>query len=120
MSTEYYKLAEPITKVKRTELDNGSIEIDIWVNGKCNGRFTHLDDIDAIEIIKMLRDEYANLVMQTLWGGRERGCLVYEYAPDLKDDDCLISECGDIVTVAKVRAKAGAGKVDNSEADSEE
>lgn len=56
-----------------------------------------------------LDDPLPQPVAHTHWGGIETGCVVRMLRP-LPDDQVIVSEYGDEMTVAELRAKDGQGR----------
>ena len=112
MSTSYYGLREHVTSL-RLEEGPGHDRLTIWVDhgnagtlvlprgfGKNMARMFAETDVDDSEC-----------PMRTHWGG-EIGAVVTENQTDLQDERVLVSEYGDVLTVAAIRARAGAKRHD--------
>ena len=112
MSTSYYHLREPVTALFLRPEEAGFTYLDIEVNGHGVGSLL-LHDEDVPVMLVLLSDagrEYAEAPVRTSWGGEGVGCQVSERHRGLDPNLQLVSEYGELFTLAQVRAMAGEGK----------
>ena len=108
MSTNYYYPAEP---VKSLRVENGELHVEL----SDDSSFTlALDRAEETGFLHLLADDVDDPAapMRTIWGGVGVGTVVREQVRGLDPDLLLISEYGELFTVAEIRARAGAGKGD--------
>jgi hypothetical protein len=112
MSTSYYHLKHPITSL-RVEMRGEHAHLTIWTNGKNNGTLV-LGRDELPDILHMFARDAGDggCPMRTHWGGAEVGAVVTENTPGLADDMQIISEYGELLTVGRVRGRAGAKRKD--------
>ena len=111
MSTNYYHLREPITNLRMTPEG-----LEVSIRGQVAGLLALEPEASSGEIALMFADEQGDdsrCPMRTLWGGTAQGCIVRENTRGLDPALVLVSEYGEIFTVAQVRAFAGAGKFEH-------
>ena len=112
MSTSYYRLRPPITHL-RLEEGEGHDKLKIWVNHGLAGEL-----VIANREIRQFLDCFAlyeadnECPLRSFWGGAERGAIVYANEDDLPDEMMVISEYGELLTVAQVEARDGAKRRD--------
>ena len=112
MSTSYYRLKKPITHLRLTE-SPGHDRLTIWVNHAMSGTLT-LANRETQEFLRLFAQyqEDARCPLRTYWGGSDRGSVVTVNDDTLPDEMCVISEYGQLLTVAEVKARAGTKRSD--------
>jgi hypothetical protein len=113
MSTSYYHLSTPVTSV-RPEIMGGHTHMGIWVNHAKAGTLI-LRNEEWIGFLRLLTNEEfddSKAPMRTHWGGAEVGSIVTENENDLMDETQLVSEYGELLTVAEIRAFSGEKRAD--------
>lgn len=114
MSTSYYRFKDPISSV-RLEEGPGHDRLTIWENGANAGTLT-LSLGTGRTIVKMLMEDVHDgaCPMRTHWGGVDRGTVVTinPSGKELTDDIVLVSEYGEVLKVADVKARDGARRKD--------
>lgn len=115
MSTSFYPLREPITQL---DLESDVfMELRVWTKDWPHigtGNFSFRNEETQRRFLRMFADtDVDKPAMRTTWGGSERGTVVHDEA-HLPDDTQLISEYGELVTVSKVLARAGAKRADGT------
>lgn len=110
MSTSYYYIQEPITSL-RLEEGPGHDRLTVWQSGANAGTLV-LTKGSARTIISLFAEhaEDDRCPMRTHFGGVEVGCVVTENVRGLDPSLILISEYGELFTVAQIRAFAGEGR----------
>ena len=111
MSTNYYHLREPVTAIKVDETELGFR--NVWITiGDYDAGYLHLKEEDVSALLLLLGDQaYDDQVpVRTTFGGKGAGLLVHERYRGLNPALQLISEYGDLTTLAEVRKLAGAGR----------
>ena len=107
MSTDYHGFRKPVTSI-RPEVLGGHTHVGVWVNHAKAGMLIFRNE-EWEEAIWLFVDEDKSL-MHTFFGGIEKGTVVVADVPELQPEQILISEYGEIITVADVWARAGKGK----------
>lgn len=111
MSTSYYYLKEPFTSATMYE-DGAHATIMLEVRGVPAGSLRVLKDLVPDVLYALAEPAYDNRVpMRTGFGGANAGCVVTENVRGLDPSLVLVSEYGELFTVAEIRAMAGRGKV---------
>jgi len=112
MSTSYYRLKPPITYL-RLEEGHGHDKLTLWVNHANVGTITlRKEEVRGVISCFTLYEEDNECPLRSYWGGSERGSAVYANENDLPDDMLVISEYGELLTVAQVKARHGAKRKD--------
>ena len=108
MSTEYYKLRKPFTHL---ELDStgGHGRLKVWIEHGLSGMLT-IPNRHLADVLLPLFVEHPP-VLRTHWGGK-KGAIVTVEDRTLSDETVVLSEYGELLTVAKVKARAGATRKD--------
>lgn len=104
MSTNYYRLNPPITHL-RLEDRGGHDRISIWVDHGLAGSLT-VSKRETRGIIQMFSSDKCSLC--THWAGAERGVVVTVNDETIPDEAVVISEYGELLTVAEVKRRDGA------------
>lgn len=102
MSTNFYRLAEPITALHVEEVE-GHRNLIVWVDGKHAGTLI-LDEATLPKVLKLLHVDYD--LRSTGGGGetvRRAGGRLYGLDPGWRDDMQLIDEYGQLTTVGEVK-----------------
>ena len=107
MSTDYYGFRKPITSI-RAEVMGGHTHVGIWVNHAKSGTLVFRNE-EWKEAIWLFVNE-GETVMRTYYGGKGVGTVVVEDIEGQESDRLLVSERGEIVSVAEVRSREGGGK----------
>ena len=102
MSTEFYPLKNPISSL-RVEAAGDHVRISVWDRGALAGTLT-VRAADAPAYILMFADERV-VTMHRHYAGSGQGFEITEPEPPLDPKQCLVSEKGDVWTVAEVRAQ---------------
>ncbi|MBC8462427.1 MAG: hypothetical protein H8D67_31025 [Deltaproteobacteria bacterium] len=112
MSVSYYRLRPPITYLK-LEKSKGHDKLFVWVNHQLVGRLT-LDKHDTRQVIDCftLFEPGDECPLRSYWGGAEKGTVVYANEISLPRGMIVISEYGELFTVAQVFARHGANRKD--------
>lgn len=112
MSTSYYRLKQPITHL-RIEDAGGHDKIKIWVDHGLAGSLT-VAKRDTKEFVRLfvLYEEDNECPLRTHWGGKERGAVVTVNDDTLADESVVVSEYGELLTVADVKKRDGARRED--------
>jgi hypothetical protein len=109
MSTSYYRLAEPVTSL-RAVTDGQHVRLTVFVNHANAGTLT-LREEETRDFVRLLSISDDSLcAIRTHYGGDEKGCVVTENTPGMDPSLTLVSEYGEIVSVAEIRRLAGTGK----------
>ena len=111
MSTNYYRLRPPITHLKLQREGEG-FKLFVWVNHQLSGRLI-LDKQDTHQVLDCftLKEPDDKCPLRSYRGGDERGTVVYENVL-LPGEALVISEYGELLTVAQVKARHGAQRKD--------
>lgn len=109
MSTSYYRLRPPVTYLQIVG-GAGHDGLSIWVNHALVGTLT-LANRETKSFLKMFSEWYEPPI-RTHWGGPDRGAVVTVVEEDLSDEELLISEYGQLLTVAQIKARDGAKRKD--------
>ncbi len=109
MSTNYYRLREPFTGASFVDYGN-LVKAVIRINGKYAGYlWIEPGDRRVLSIAMADRDHSA---MQSHSSSPGRGTVVMENVAGLEPTDQLVDDYGDLYTVAQIRARDGAKRVD--------
>lgn len=108
MSTSYYPLRAPVTYL-RPEIMGGHTHVGIWVNHGKAGTLVVRNE-EWRELLNVLTAENTT-VLRTHWGGQDVGAIVDD-TPGLTDEQQVVSEYGELMTVGQVRARDGAKRRD--------
>lgn len=115
MSTSYYRLKPPITRLQLEQTDFNDV-LYVWENGKSAGGLMLSKGSGPAVALMFVVDEYDNACpFFTYYGGAEVGCVVVENGQPLDNTDTVVSEYGDIMTAHQVRSLAGNGRMTNEE-----
>lgn len=96
MSTRYYALQEPITSLRVKDI-GGHKEISIWINRALSGRLTVRNEELPSVLSNVFSSEEEMFHSNSGWG---------YYAHQYFDDNAqLISEYGELFTVAEIKEK---------------
>jgi len=109
MSTSYYRLKSPVTCLRLKKGPRHDY-LSIWVNHALVGQLT-LANRETQSFLQILA-EWNEPPMRTHWGGSGRGAVVTINDPNLSDEDLLISEYGQLLTVAQIKERDGAKRKD--------
>lgn len=115
MSTSYYRLAYPLTRLNEIpDGGDGVRRIQGWSHDRLVFMATIMDDYLFKNIVISLTqyEEDSECPLRTHWGGKERGAVVTVNDPHLPDDATVISNYGEILTVGQVKARDGAHRKD--------
>lgn len=84
----------------------------IWINHAKAGTLVVRNE-EWPELLNALtaKDAARNTVLRTLWGGQDVGAIVDDI-PALADEQQVVSEYGELMTVRQVRARVGARRKD--------
>lgn len=107
MSTSYYGLAPPITFLKLDSGKGGHDRLSIWVNHGLAGTLTLREEETRDILIRFTGPE---CLLHVYYGSPDTGAVVAVFSPDLPDEAVMISEYGELTTVAQVKAQCGVGK----------
>ena len=112
MTTSYYRLKKPVTHLRLDE-EKGHDKLTIWINHAQSGTLTlaNRETQDAIWLF-VQQESNDHCPLRTSWGGSDHGAIVTIQDSTLPDETCIISEYGELLTVAKVKARAGAKRKD--------
>ena len=112
MSTLYYKLRKPITSIKPTVLGEHT-RVGIWANHAKTGElvFRNEEWKDAIWLFVEYEGDDSKVPMRTHWGG-DKGTVVTIHE-NLPDEQQLISEYGELLTVLEIKTRQGAKRKDS-------
>jgi len=112
MSTSYYRLKPPVTHLRLEEGD-GHDRLTIWVNHANAGTLTlRKEEMREMLDCFILHEADNECPLRSYWGGADRGAVVYANENDLPDEMMVISEYGELLTVAQVKARDGAHRKD--------
>jgi hypothetical protein len=121
VSTSYYHLREPVTALKLrnhddAELmhgakDGGHTWIDVDISGHAAGSLRVRDE-DVPGVLLMLSDRggHDDVPVRTSWGGEGVGCQVTERVRGLDPNLQLVSEYGELMTLAEIRVNCAGWK----------
>ena len=111
MSTSYYRLKPPVTHL-RLEKGEGHDRLRVWVNHALAGVLTlrKEETHSMLDCFTLYEDDFC-CPLRTRWGGADRGAIVTEN-DTLPDEAVVISEYGQLLTVAEVKARDGATRKD--------
>ena len=108
MSTSYYRLKPPITHLE-LELKPGHDRVKIWVNHGLVGELILANrETCAFLDCFTLHEPDNECPLRSYWGGAEKGTVVYANEINLSREMIVISEYGELLTVAQVFARRGA------------
>jgi len=107
MSTSYYHLRRPVTSLHLREAEHD--ELSVWTDHGLSGTLTMPKGHGKL-LARMLANTDAVPPLHVHYGGDSVGCVASESATGLDPSLILVSDCGEIVTVAEVRAMAGMGR----------
>ena len=110
MSTSYYALRKPITRVAVEVIDEYVDQLRIWTNDTYAGNLNLLKD-EVSDVLRLFFDTDRD-VMVEYWGGPDMGVVVGEKYDGLENWDVLLDEYGHLTTVSHVRLQMGKGKND--------
>lgn len=111
MSTSYYRLREPFTSI-RIEVGNGHDRVTLWTRHGNAGTLTvDRGDGKRIALILVKYGGDNECPMRTHWGGTS-GSVVTENQNNLPNEMTLVSEYGEVLSVADVRKRSGATRKD--------
>ena len=113
MSTSYYRIAKPVSALQIHDNTDKLDTIEFWIAGEYAGALT----MDKHHVKSFVRKftEYTDdfhCPLRTHWGGRDRGAIVTVNDDEIADDDLVISEDGELLTVTQVKARDGAKRKD--------
>ena len=112
MSTSYYRLVEPFTSIRLRE-EPGHDRATFWESGANCGTLTVSRGVGArLALLFANREDDHACPMRTHWGGRDQGSVVTVNDTSLADDVTLISDYGQVLTVAEVKARTGQRRKD--------
>ena len=106
MSTSYYKLFPPVTRIR--VVDYGEYDrIFISVNRDPAG---HIDTkkVETSSMVSLFFDHH-NSVIHSYYDGVQ-GTRVQVYDPTLADEDIVLSEYSELLTVKEVISRQGIGR----------
>jgi hypothetical protein len=98
MSTSYYRFKHPITCV-RIETEGAHDRVTVWVNHQNTGTLV-VDKGTGNDLLDLFEGKQ---VMHTYHGGSSNLCVVKE-DPTLSDDEYVISDYNEVMTVREVLA----------------
>jgi len=108
MSTSYFRLIEPFTRL-RLEENPVHDEVSVWESGALAGILTVTHGLGREVVLLFTKYEEDNeCPLRSYWGGVGVGAVVYENGEPLPDEAVVVSEYGDILTAKEVRARHGA------------
>ena len=103
MSTCYYRLHQPITRIDTHEgMFENSTAFSVWANDTWMATLTISNEFKWYLLPELKSKEIA---FEKHYGGDNMGMVVCDFAKDLLDEAQVISECGDIVTLGELRQK---------------
>ena len=108
MSTDYYTLQHPITRLEVNYFPNTDL-VQVWVGCDFSGTLI-VSKGAASSLVRMFADETYPPAAHTAWGGDAVGMRVSVYDTSLPDDLQLIGSNGRLTTVGELKAAAGQGK----------
>ena len=111
MSTSYYKLREPFTHLELDPAEQPmTSRLQIWIDHTLSGMLL-VPNLRVDDILRLFYDDYNAAVMRTHWDGKDTGAVV-TVKEELPDETVVISGYGELMTVAQVKARAGATRKD--------
>jgi hypothetical protein len=105
MSTKYYELRKPFTSI-RLEEGPGHDRITLWEGHANAGTLTVTKGRGRTAVKLFVHD--LDCPIHTYWGGQECGVVVIVHDTEMPDTTTVVSEYGDAMTVAEVKALNGA------------
>jgi len=105
VSTEYYRLAKPITSI-RTETRGGHTHLSLWLNHAKSGTLVLRND-ELSDFLDLLCGDDRCLL--THYGGKGVGVVVTEGPCTADDREQVVDEYGKLSTALDVRESAGKG-----------
>ena len=108
----YYYLAYPITRLRITHTIPGIVSIHVTVATEETGKLVvSPEHVSALmRLFSQIEPDDSRCPIYTYCGDVSRGCVVVENVRGLDPNLQLISEYGELLTVAEIRALDGAGK----------
>ena len=101
MSTCYYRLHQPITRIDTHKgMFKDSTAFSVWANDTWMATLTISDEFKWYLLPDFKSGEIA---FETHYGGKDMGRVVNDFAKDLPDDAQVISGSGEIVTLGELR-----------------
>ena len=112
MSTSYYRLAPPTTHI-RVEETPGHARLTLFINHAMSGTLIVRQDEmkETVRLFQLYEDD-DQCPLRTHWGGKDRGTVVTVNDETLPEEAVVISEYGELLTVAQVKARDGAKRAD--------
>lgn len=104
MSGCYYRLKPPVTSL-RLKTGPGHDRLSVWVNHGLAGELV-LPKTTARDVVLCFAErelDESRCPLRTTWDGNDPVVMVN--VPRLDDDTMLVSEYGDLLTVAQVKAR---------------
>lgn len=113
MSTSYYRLPPPITHLRVEDVNPTHTRLSVWIDHGLSGTLVIPTTAfrDVLRLFTKYEDDF-HCPLRTHWGGGERKSIVTVNDPDLPDEAIVISEYGELLTVAQVKARDGIGRSD--------
>ena len=113
MSTSYYCIAKPVSALQVHDNTDKLDTIEFWIAGEYVGALT----MDKHHVKSFVRrfieyDDDFRCPLRSHWGGADRGSIVTVNRADIGDDELVISEYGELLTVGQVKARDGAKRKD--------
>ena len=110
MSTNYFRLLEPITSI-RLEESAGHDRLTVFENGANAGTLTLSKGAGRrVALHLVLQEEDPNCPVRTYYGGAEIGLVVDVNDKEMPDCATVVSEYGDVYTMGEVKRMEGKGK----------
>lgn len=109
MSTKYYTLQHPITRLEVNYFPNTDL-VQVWVGGEFSGTLIVPKDTASSLVRMFADDDMYPPAAHTSWGGDATGMRVTVYETYQPDDLQIISDYGGLTTIGELKAEAGRGK----------
>lgn len=119
MSTSWFRIAPPITYIQQGKWGE-DVSLRFYAEDvMMSAGVLYFSEKHAPTILKLfaLREDDDKCPMRTCYGGVGQGTVVTVNDIGLGDKDVLISSNGELLTVREIRAKEGAGKDLDEEAE---
>lgn len=108
MSVSYYRLRSPFTSA-RLEEGPGHDRLSLWESHALSGVLTLTKGKGREALLAFTETETAFPPAHSWYGGKGIGTQISFRDSELADLDCMVSETGEIFTVAELKARTREG-----------
>lgn len=113
MSTSYYRLRKPVTYLALSRPEGMHNSLRIWINHALAATITlrKEETNDVLRLLSQDGDDFEARPLHTYWNG-ELGAVVIVNDKTIHDEELVISDYGELLTVQQVKARNGAKRKD--------